>query len=105
MVFTLWSETEKVNHYRIDFMVNYYKFGGRMFADVPSIISFFKEHSLEKTTLNNMVSIVRVPIRIVFECMLLILASPTHDDIYIVLWKEIFLQIKVETLSVSSHLR
>ena len=31
------------------------------------------------------------------------LSHRTHDDI--VLWKEIFLQIKVETLSVSSHLR
>ncbi|XP_028393558.1 adapter molecule crk-like [Dendronephthya gigantea] len=49
------SENHKVSHYIINNNGNHYKIGDQTFADIPSIISFYKNHFLDTTTLTGAV--------------------------------------------------
>ena len=45
-----------MSHYIINNKGNHYKIGEQTFADIPSIISFYKNHFLDTTTLTGAVS-------------------------------------------------
>ncbi|CAB4028303.1 adapter molecule crk-like [Paramuricea clavata] len=49
------SENKKVSHYIINNKGNHYKIGEQTFSDIPSIISFYKNHFLDTTTLTGAV--------------------------------------------------
>ncbi|XP_028401155.1 adapter molecule Crk-like [Dendronephthya gigantea] len=48
-------ENDKVSQYRIKNEGDHYNFGGKTFADIPSIIKFYKSHLLHTTTLTDAV--------------------------------------------------
>lgn len=52
----IFSENNKVSHYIINNKGNHYKIGEQTFADIPSIINFYKNHFLDTTTLTGAVS-------------------------------------------------
>lgn len=62
------SENNKVSHYIINNNGNHYKIGDQTFSDIPAIISFYKNHFLDTTTLTGAVS--RWFERTSFECWL-----------------------------------
>jgi hypothetical protein len=58
--FPIFSENKKVSHYIINNKGNHYKIGEQTFSDIPSIISFYKNHFLDTTTLTGAVSIIDI---------------------------------------------
>lgn len=48
-----YSEVQKISHYIIQGVKNemYFKIGDQRFADIPSIIEFYKKHMLDSTNL------------------------------------------------------
>lgn len=56
--YVFFSEVQKISHYIIQGVKNemYFKIGDQRFADIPSIIEFYKKHMLDSTNLLEPVS-------------------------------------------------